>query len=108
MCSGSAGWAQRAAWGAVPRPGPLAARMRALLPALAAAAAYATWVLLRPAETSDVNVRIMVERLLGLAGEDALWAALWNGLLTQANALAQAWVGALVLFWGEGRPAPRR
>src|SRR3990172_513870 len=95
--------AAHALW-AVTRPGPLAARMRALLPALAAAAAYATWVLLRPAETSDVNVRIMVERLLGLAGEDALWAALWNGLLTQANALAEAWVGALMLFWVEGRP----
>jgi hypothetical protein len=74
-------------------------RGRALLPVLAAAAAYALWVLLRPAQTADVNMGIALEHLRTLSAEGL--AAL---LARQANSIAEAWTGALLLFWVEGRP----
>ncbi|OGA55756.1 MAG: hypothetical protein A3G81_19540 [Betaproteobacteria bacterium RIFCSPLOWO2_12_FULL_65_14] len=72
---------------------------RALLPVLAAAVAYGAWVLVRPAQTSDVNVSIALEYLRTLSFEG------FAGILArQANSIAEAWTGALLLFWVEDRP----
>jgi hypothetical protein len=72
---------------------------RALAPVLAALAAYAAWVLLRPAQTADVNIAIALEHLRTVSAEG--FAAL---LARQANSIAEAWTGALLLFWVEGQP----
>lgn len=71
----------------------------ALLPVLAAVLAYGAWVLLRPAQTSDVNMVIALEHLRDLSVES--FAAI---LVRQAHSIAEAWSGALLLFWVEGRP----
>lgn len=72
---------------------------RALAPVLAALAAYAVWVLLRPAQTTDVNMAIALEHVRTLSAEG--FAAI---LARQANSIAEAWTGALLLFWVEGQP----
>jgi len=74
-------------------------RARALLPVLAAVAAYGVWVLVRPAQTSDVNMGIALEHVRTLSAE-----AFAGILARQANSIAEAWTGALLLFWVEGRP----
>lgn len=90
---------------AVTRSGqPPSARARALLPALVAAIAYAAWTLLRPAGTSDDYMRVVFERGQAILAAENPWAAVSFSLLRQANALAEAWAGALLLFWVEGRP----
>ena len=72
---------------------------RALLPVLTALAAYGAWVLLRPAQTTDINMGIALEHARTLSAE-----ALAGILARQANSIAEAWTGALLLFWVEGRP----
>ena len=91
-------------WALTRREQPLKSRVRAALPALAAAAAYAVWVLFRPAETSDANVQFLLDRIRAVLGAEHAFGALLGGLATQAQAIAEAWAGALVLFWVEGRP----
>lgn len=72
---------------------------RALLPALAAIVAYGAWVLLRPAQTGDVNMAIALEHVRTLSAEG------FAGILVrQASSIGEAWTGALLLFWVEGRP----
>lgn len=72
---------------------------RALAPVVAALAAYAAWVLLRPAQTTDVNMAIALEHLRTLSADG--FAAI---LARQANSIVEAWTGALLLFWVEGQP----
>jgi hypothetical protein len=79
------------------------ARGRALIPVLAAALAYAAWLLVRPAATSDDYLRILLERGQGLFGAGAA-QAIASGLARQANAVAEGWTGCVLLFWVEGRP----
>lgn len=93
-----------AIWTLTRRAEPLAARIRALVPALSAVAAYAAWVLLRPGETSDDYARILVERANALLDAADPWGALAASLSRQANSLSEAWAGAVLLFWVEGQP----
>jgi hypothetical protein len=79
------------------------ARALALIPALAAALAYGAWMLLRPASTSDDYLRILLERTQGLLSPDGMHV-IGAGLARQANAMAEGWIGSLLLFWVEGRP----
>jgi hypothetical protein len=83
----------------------LQARLRASLPALVAALPYAAWVWLRPAQTADDNLRLLLERGMGLWGGGDPVAGLAAGVLRQAQALGEAWVGSLMLYWVEGHPA---
>jgi hypothetical protein len=94
-----------AAWVLTRRATPLAERARMLVPALAAIAAYGAWVLIRPAATHDVNAGIVVERVQALLGSQHGFAGLAASLGRQANSVAEAWAGALLLFWVEGQPA---
>jgi hypothetical protein len=75
-------------------------------PALAAIAAYAAWVSLRPAGTSDDYMHIVLERAHGMMAAPNPLAAVGGSLMRQANALGEAWVGALMLFWVQGRAVP--
>ncbi len=93
-----------ALWALSRRDRPLAARARALLPAFLTALAYFSWVLLRPTETADDYLRIVFERGHAIFSADHPWAALGHSLLKQVHSLAEAWAGALLLFWEEGRP----
>ncbi len=81
-----------------------AARAGALLPALAAFVAYAAWVLVRPSGTSDDYMRIVAERLSAIWLAASPLAAAAQSIARQANSIAAAWVGALMLFWVEGQP----
>jgi hypothetical protein len=58
---------------------------------------------MRPASTSDDYLRILLGRtqdILGPGGASMVAA----GLARQANAVAEGWLGSLILFWVEGRP----
>lgn len=85
-----------ALWALSRRDRAWAERFRLAVPALVAFAAYAAWVLLRPAETTDSYARIL--------GEHA-WGGALAGLLRQVHAVAEGWVGSLLIYWIEGRPA---
>jgi hypothetical protein len=93
-----------ALWAISRRGQPFSARAHALLPAFFTAFAYAAWVLMRPAGTVDDYMHIVFERGQTIITADHPWAALGYSLVRQANSLAEAWVGALLLFWVEGRP----
>lgn len=73
-------------------------RVHAVVPALVALLAYAAWVVLRPAQTADENVRLLLERGPWLGGELAA------SITRQAQAIAEGWVGSLTLFWVERQP----
>ncbi len=88
-----------AAW-ALSRPGTLHERLRAVMPALVAFFAYSAWVLVRPAETSDDYLRIVTERANSFADLQSIVTT----IARQANAVAEAWIGSVLLFWVEGRP----
>ena len=93
-----------ALWALSRRGEPFANRMRMAAPAFAAFAAYGIWVLLRPSLTQDDYARILLERGQGfLDGPGGLWPSLVASLLRQANALAEGWASALMLFWVEGQ-----
>ena len=81
-------------------------RAKRAWPAFAGIAAYGVWVLLRPAETADVNVRFMVERGHAIFASPDMLAALGAGMARQAKAFAEAWIGALMVFWVPGRMVP--
>lgn len=82
-----------------------ASRAQALIPALVAATAYAAWVLLRPADTADNYARILGEHAQAYLGAGNPLAAAGASLARQLNAVAEGWVGSLLIFWVEGRPA---
>ncbi len=83
---------------------PFAARARAALPAVAALVAYLVWMLLRPAVTGESYARIVVEHGSAFLDAENPLVAVGASLLRQANAVGEAWVGSLLLFWVEGRP----
>lgn len=91
-------------WAVTRRGASFASKARAAAPALAAVAAYAVWVLLRPAATADDYARIVFEHAGAFLGAPSPLAAIGASLLTQANAVAEGWVGFLLVFWVEGRP----
>lgn len=91
-------------WAASGRGIPATTRVRAAIPALAAVAAYAAWVLLRPAATADNYARIVIEHGGAFFGAPSPLAAIGASLLKQANSVAEGWIGSLLLFWVEGRP----
>jgi hypothetical protein len=91
-------------WAAAQR-GDLRARLRAAAPALAALAAYGLWVLVQPSHTEGDYAGILREKGQGLFGGPAgFGVALAASLLRQANAIAEAWAGSLIVYWIEGRP----
>ena len=93
-----------ALWALTRRVQPLRSRFLSLVPAIAAGAAYAAWIAVRPAETADDNMRIVLERAGAFLGGEQPWAAMGESLARQARAVAEAWVGGLVVYWIEGRP----
>jgi len=93
-----------ALWALTRRGQPFAARLRASAPAAAAIAMYLVWVLVRPAVTADVNARFVLAHGGAFLGADNPLAAIGASLLRQANAIGEAWVGSVLLFWVEGRP----
>ena len=80
-------------------------RWHAVGPAFAAFAAYALWVLLRPAATADDYARIVIEQADMYLRAQSFLASAGESLSKQANAVAEGWIGSLMLFWVEGRPA---
>jgi Protein of unknown function (DUF3955) len=93
-----------ALWALTRREWPFVSRVHAALPAVAAVALYFVWVLLRPAGTTDSNVRLALEHGGAFLGAENPLAAIGASLLRQANAIGEAWVGSVLLFWVEGRP----
>lgn len=93
-----------ALWALTRRALPFPARLRAALPAAAAVAVYFAWVLLRPVATGDSYAGIVAERGAAFLGAGNPLAAIGASLLRQANAVGEAWVGSMLLFWVEGRP----
>ena len=91
-------------WAVTRRGASSGSRARAAAPALAAVAAYTVWVLLRPAATADNYARIVLEHAGAFFGAPNPLAAIGASLLKQANAVAEGWVGSVLLFWVEGRP----
>jgi hypothetical protein len=77
--------------------------MGALLPALVAGAAFAGWMLLRPAEGGGYGATLL-DRFQHFHGAASPLTAWGESLLRQAVAMAEAWAGALLLFWVEGQP----
>jgi hypothetical protein len=93
-----------ALWALTRRGQPFALRARAALPAAAAVAAYLAWVFVRPAATADSYARIVLEHGSTLLAAANPLATIGASLLRQANAVGEAWVGSLLLFWVEGHP----
>jgi len=91
-------------WALTRRGATPASKARAAVPALAAFAAYAVWVLLRPGATADNYARIVFEQAGAFLSEQNPLAAIGASLLKQAHAVAEGWVGSLLLYWVEGRP----
>jgi hypothetical protein len=83
---------------------PAGGRWRSLMPVVIAFAAYASWVAVRPAATSDSYAQIIGERAQLYLGAQGPVAALAGLLLRQAHAMAEAWIGLLMLYWVEGSP----
>jgi hypothetical protein len=94
-----------ALWALTRRGRPWPSRAQAAMPALAAIAAYVAWVMVRPAATTDSYARIVLEHADVFLGAANPASAVGASLLRQANAVGEAWVGSLLLFWVEGRPA---
>ena len=92
-----------ALWALTRRERPFAARAYAVLPAAAAIAATLAWLLVRPA-ADDTYARIVQDHGSALLATSNPLAAVGASLLRQANSVAEAWVGSLMLFWVEGRP----
>ena len=82
----------------------LRTKLLELAPVLAAFAAYGLWVLLRPAATEDNYARIALSQGGALFGTQSPLATALASLLRQANAMAEGWIGSLLLYWVEGRP----
>ena len=93
-----------ALWALTRRGQPIASRARAALPAVAAMASYLVWVLLRPSGPTDSYARIVAEHASAFFGAENPLAAIGASLIRQANAVGEAWVGSLLLFWVEDRP----
>lgn len=67
-------------------------RWKLMVPVVAAAVAYGAWMALRPAATVDINVAFLSE-------------AAWRfDVVRQAQSIAEAWIGSLMIYWVEDRP----
>lgn len=94
-----------AAW-ALLRPGASwKGRLTAAAPGLLALGAYLAWTALRPPEVVDSNAVMAGERMRAILQSAQPWAVVAAGIARQAQAMADAWAGALLLFWVEGQPA---
>lgn len=93
------------AWALLRAGGAWKARMRAAAPGVMAVAAYLAWTVLRPAEVVDSNAAMAGERVRSIAASGQPWTVLAAGIARQIEAMADAWAGALLLFWVEGQPA---
>ncbi len=93
-----------ALWAGTRRGASPASKLKAVAPAFVAMAAYAVWVLLRPAATTDNYARILSEHVGAFFDAQCPLAAVVASLVRQANAVVEGWVGSLLLFWVEGRP----
>lgn len=89
----------------VAQPGTMKQRTLGASPALAALAAYALWILVRPTGMTDPNAGALAARVAALGADPQPWAAFAAGAARQASAMAEAWLGTLMLFWVEGSPA---
>jgi hypothetical protein len=67
-------------------------RMRLIVPVAFAAMAYGVWLLLRPAGTADLNVAFLAQQG---------WRPDFG---RQAQSIAEAWIGSLMIYWVEDRP----
>jgi hypothetical protein len=94
-----------ALWALTRRGAAPGAKLRESAPALAAFVAYGLWVLLRPAATADDYARIVLEHGGTYLGAQSPFAAIAASLLKQVNAVAEGWIGSMLLYWVEGRPA---
>jgi len=93
-----------ALWALTRRGQQASSRARAALPALVAIAAYGAWMLLRPAATSDSYAQIVGEQGAVFLGAASPAAAIGASLLRQANAMSEAWVTSLLIYWVDGQP----
>ena len=92
-------------WAMTRRERLLSERMARAWPALVAVGAYALWVLLRPAESSDENATVLLQGTQALASAKAA-TVLATIVGRQADAIAEAWVGSIMVYWVPGRPVP--
>jgi len=93
-----------ALWALTRRGEPVSSRARTALPAAIAIAAYGAWVLLRPAATADSYAQIVGEHGAAFLGSASPAAAIGASLLRQANAIGEAWVTSLLIYWVDGQP----
>jgi len=89
---------------ALTRRAAIEGRWRSLFPVIVAFAAYACWVAVRPAATSDSYAQIVAERAQLYLGAQGPVTALVALLLRQAHSMVEAWIGLLMLYWVEGSP----
>ena len=90
-----------ALWGLTRRDLP-EGRLRTLAPVLAAMTAYAVWVAIRPAATVDSNAQALMERGRDFLGAHGGAGALLALLQRQADAMLEAWIGSLLVYWIAG------
>jgi hypothetical protein len=92
------------AWAVCVRGTTPRSRLAEAMPVLFALAAYAAWILARPA-VPDTNAGLALDRLAVLRASAEPWSAFAAGVARQAMAMAEAWAGSLLLFWVEGQAA---
>ena len=80
-------------------------RLKAMLPVLIAVVAYGAWILLRPAATADSYARILLDNAAALGASGDPWSAAGAIVGRQLHAIGEGWLGSLLIFWVEGRPA---
>src|SRR5690606_25866076 len=91
-----------ALWALARRERSVRERVMLAVPAAAAVLAYTAWLVVRPEDTSDNYARIIGGLIQSLLAADNPAAVLLASLARQANAIGEAWVGSLMLFWVEG------
>ena len=94
-----------ALWAFAQRGPDVKSRVGRMAPALVAVAVYALWVLLRPAATTDSYARILLDNAAALGASSDPWSAVRAVVGRQLHAIGEGWLGSLLIFWVEGRPA---
>lgn len=92
------------AWAISRREHSFSSRLRLAVPALVAVLAYGAWLALRPTQALDENAQVLSARLHVYFTDAAAWSGLVASLARQANAMAEGWIGSLLIYWVEGRP----
>lgn len=103
--AGLAPVAAYALWASTRREASPRERLSRAMPAIAAIAAYVAWVAVRPA-TADQNVNIALVRASALLAAEDPGSVMLASMADQLRAAAEAWIGALLLYWVEARPFP--